>query len=518
MLAPTSLSHRQMLHSAAWRPTARSFRVTLTSVVASCLIFASIGHGFAKEKEASASNEATSWYVIHMQGKRVGHTYGTDKVIEHQGQKRRQIDAQMVMKLTRFGSTVEMKMDLSSIEEMDGRVVSFETSLKSGPTAMTTTGIVKGDKLEMQLSTLGRKTSEVIDWTGEVKGFFASEVSLEAKPMKPGEERTIKMLVPMSSSPAEVTLKAVGYEMTEMPAGKRKLLKIESLTTTLSGGQKVQIQGTMYTDSAGVTMKTDVPSMQQITYRTTKEVALGDFDPQEIDLGELSIVKVDAPAGLIDRDSARYRVSFKTGDPSEAFSSGVAQTVKKIDERTAEIVVSPAASSAGKNDQPTKEDRAANGLIQSDDAKVKKMAAQIAPQEKNAGRLAVAIEKYVHDVIQEKNFSQAFASAAEVADQLQGDCTEHAVLLTALARARELPSRVVMGLVYVHRLRGFGYHMWSEVWIGDRWLALDGTLGRGGITAGHIKIIHSNLKGAGPLDAMLPVINVMGNVSIEVVQ
>ena len=41
------------------------------------------------------------------------------------------------------------------------------------------------------------------------------------------------------------------------------------------------------------------------------------------------------------------------------------------------------------------------------------------------------------------------ATAAEVARSREGDCTEHAVLLAALARARGIPARVAMGLVYV---------------------------------------------------------------------
>ena len=38
------------------------------------------------------------------------------------------------------------------------------------------------------------------------------------------------------------------------------------------------------------------------------------------------------------------------------------------------------------------------------------------------------------------------------------------VLLAALARARGIPSRAAVGLVYVGALKGFGYHMWTEVW------------------------------------------------------
>jgi transglutaminase-like putative cysteine protease len=134
--------------------------------------------------------------------------------------------------------------------------------------------------------------------------------------------------------------------------------------------------------------------------------------------------------------------------------------------------------------------------------------------------LAVALEQFVRGAITEKNFSQAFATAAEVAQTREGDCTEHAVLLAALLRARNIPARCAMGLVYFPQAdgAGFAYHMWTEAWIEDRWIPLDGTLGRGGIGGGHLELAHSNLKGVGPYAAFLPVFRVLGQLELDVIQ
>jgi pterin-4a-carbinolamine dehydratase len=59
-------------------------------------------------------------------------------------------------------------------------------------------------------------------------------------------------------------------------------------------------------------------------------------------------------------------------------------------------------------------------LIQCDDAKVVELAARIAPDEKDPWKLACALEKHVDRTIQLKNFSQAFATAAEVARRWKG--------------------------------------------------------------------------------------------------
>ena len=132
--------------------------------------------------------------------------------------------------------------------------------------------------------------------------------------------------------------------------------------------------------------------------------------------------------------------------------------------------------------------------------------------------MARALEAYVHQTVSSKNFSQVFASALEVARSRQGDCTEHAVLLAALARACQMPARVVVGLVYVPREQAFGYHMWTEVFDGKRWLPLDATLGQGGIGASHLELGVSNLADAASLTTLISVAQVLGKMKIEVLE
>ena len=89
------------------------------------------------------------------------------------------------------------------------------------------------------------------------------------------------------------------------------------------------------------------------------------------------------------------------------------------------------------------------------------------------------------------------------------------MLLAALCRARGLPARVVVGLVYVDYLGGFGYHMWNEVWLRGRWVSLDATRPAGGTGPNHIKLAHSNLEGEDAAAVFLPVLGVMGKLQIE---
>ena len=81
-----------------------------------------------------------------------------------------------------------------------------------------------------------------------------------------------------------------------------------------------------------------------------------------------------------------------------------------------------------------------------------------------------------------------------------------------------IPSRVVVGLIYVDDLEGFGYHMWNEVFVNHRWVALDPSWDQSTVDAVHIKISESSLDGVSPFEAFLPLVRVMGRLGIEPIE
>ena len=89
------------------------------------------------------------------------------------------------------------------------------------------------------------------------------------------------------------------------------------------------------------------------------------------------------------------------------------------------------------------------------------------------------------------------------------------MLGAAMCRAAGIPSRVVVGLVYVTKHQGFGYHMWYEVYINGRWIALDPSWDQTTVDAAHIKLSETSLEGVSPFDAFVPVMKVAGKLEIE---
>jgi transglutaminase-like putative cysteine protease len=291
-------------------------------------------------------------------------------------------------------------------------------------------------------------------------------------------------------------------------------------------GRGQKIEEILWTDRAGEILKRRSEAMMNMeTVRATKELALAKTGAASFDLGRDVLVKLDRPlAQAHDTRLARYRVRLEGGDPAKTFPSSPAQQVKPIDAHTAEITVRAVrpgmrqGGPVGPADPPTDADRQPNNFIQSDDAKVVADAREAAAGETDPWRVAVAVERYVERVMTKKDFTQAFATAAEVARNREGDCTEHAVYLAALARARGIPARVAMGLVYLPRARAFGYHMWTEVYVGGQWIGMDGTLGKGGIGAGHLRLAHSSLEGNSAYSSFLPIVQVAGRLRIELLE
>jgi transglutaminase-like putative cysteine protease len=84
---------------------------------------------------------------------------------------------------------------------------------------------------------------------------------------------------------------------------------------------------------------------------------------------------------------------------------------------------------------------------------------------------------FTADVIEGSHY-RGWDFASTVARRREGDCTEHAVLLAALARRSGTPARVVVGVAIVPTPTGHEAwgHAWTELYEGGRWQLADSAL------------------------------------------
>jgi len=481
-----------------------------------------------KEAAAPAANAGErhlveeTWDAYSMQGIRIGYAHTTIIRVVEGGRELVRTESRIHTSMQRSGQTITQEMTLTSWDKPEGGLVRFASRLSAGPGEIASAGAVREGMLGIDTTTLGRTQSQKIPWQAEWGGLFAPDQSLRRAPLEPGERRTVKSLMPLMNIPADTRLEALDYETVELPSGKAKMLKVNSVVDL--GAQK--IESVVWIDEKGETRRSLVPSLGQESVRTTKADALQQPGDKQYDLLLASTVPLKgALPNPHQSKRAVYQAHLKSGQIAGLFSNCLSQRVKSVDEQTAEITVTAvrpnqpqSVAGAPEAPSPVEADSASNNFIQSDDLLVTQMAARVAVGESDPWTIASALEKFVDDTVHNKNFSTAFATAAEVARSLEGDCTEHAVLLAALCRARKIPARVAFGLVYYPPEKGFAYHMWNEVWIKDRWVSLDPTLGLGGIGADHIKLGDSNLAGGSPLGDLLAVIQVFGRLELEVLE
>jgi hypothetical protein len=460
------------------------------------------------------------WDSYSMQGSRIGYARTTIAKVAENGRELVRTANYIRTEMQRGGQAVTQELTLKSWDTPDGEFVRFESRMSAGPGEIVAVGAVRDGQLGIDVTTLGRTESVKLPWQKEWGGLFAPEQSLRKQPLQPGESRTVRSLLPIFNIPGDTRLIGTAHESVELPGGPAKLLKI---TSTLEVGSQ-KIESILWTDEKGQTLNSLVPGIGQEAVRTTKADALRRSAGGQYDLLLASTVPLKGT--LPDPPLTKrvvYRARIKSGAIAGLFSESPSQRIAPIDGQSEQITVTAIrpdqpAQIGGKPTPPTDADLASSNFIQSDDSQIATLAARVAPSETDPWKLACALEKFVDETIQLKSFSQAFATAAEVCRSLEGDCTEHAVLMAALCRARKIPARVAFGLVYYPPEKGFAYHMWNEVWIADRWVPMDATLGLGGIGADHIKLGDSNLAGGSPLADLLAVIQVFGRLELEVVE
>jgi hypothetical protein len=477
----------------------------------------------AKDAEEAAAKKAQAddeWSVIYMGKIRMGAIRSNSRDIVRDGKKLIRSESQSMMLIKRFGQELKMNITITSEETPEGDLIGLESHNDNPPNSFSkTTGKVVGSELELFIDSAGKRSKKTLKWDPEMRSPAYQDRMLRENPLKAGESREFKTFMPEMNQIATVTLKEKGEEEVKLFDGSSQKLKRIDITQSILPGFVTKT----WVNPNGDTLKSSTPGFfgsDMTTYRVTKEEALRQVVGAELDIAIDTLIKIDPPLQRAhETQQVVYVVKINGGDPTKDLPSGNTQQLKSVGPETAEMTV----TAIRPPERPTKEIAAPeyslpNRYLQSDDKQVIAHAEAAAAGSSKPWEVAVKMEKYVHDKLTKKNFSTALASAAEVAKSMEGDCTEHACLLAAMCRVKNIPSRAVVGLVYADRYSAFGGHMWTEVFIDGTWIPIDATLGQGGIGAAHIKVSDTSFSDDGPdaKTSFLPILKIIGNTTLKV--
>jgi hypothetical protein len=144
--------------------------------------------------------------------------------------------------------------------------------------------------------------------------------------------------------------------------------------------------------------------------------------------------------------------------------------------------------------------------IECNDRKITSMAAHAVGNTKKVRTALRRISRYVRMYITPSG-KVAYATAKEVVEQKAGDCSEYAILTTALCRAAKIPARVTSGICYHPGYQSFLFHVWTQVFIDGQWISIDPAMYK--FDPGHIAVHHS-VDGS----PTIAISNFIGNIKI----
>ena len=457
------------------------------------------------------------WELVELSGMPAGYGRIREYTFDRNGQTLRQIDSVMRMQMKRLGQKVETAISIQATFNPQGRMLEFRSETDLGGQVLVSTGRVDGGNLEVSSGRVGQIAKAIIPWSDNDHGLFYEQRMLEKQPMVPGEQREFSVLLPIFNRVAKTKLNAGNWSQVQLIGDTKELLPIQSETTLL--GQ--QFTATLWMDRDGRILRTKEPTLGQTVTRTTKQKALAGKTAAAPDLIAETVIPLKSQSPkLEDAKSARYHVvtvetALKPPFPDSSHqvcTPGNGQATWSLLVSVGDPSRRPLKDAA--EDLPKSADRKPNRYVDQSDTAVRQLA-ETAGVAQTEAALAKALSKKVYLWITQKDFSTVLATATEVARTRRGDCTEHAVLLAAIAKARGLPARVVVGLVYVPSLGGFAYHMWNQIWCDGKWCYFDATRWDGRCGVGHIKVADAALDDQSGLTVFLPVLQVMRGMQIE---
>jgi hypothetical protein len=461
----------------------------------------------------AAASEETDYMVILVDGHKIGYAVHVRKV---SGAQVTTID-DMNMLIGRGSAAIQYSGREVNVESTAGKPIAFEITQNISGMKQTRKGTINNGKIKMTVQNGPTSTESAIAYPAGALMTEGLRLLQVKKGLQPGQVYDALLFRPDMDQavPAKVE---VGKKSSVDLLGR--MLELSEVKINMQVGQQA-IVFTSYVDENFTALKSIIPMMGMNLEMIACEK---DFALRQDDIVDfLDKLCVASPTAIGSNDLAGpivYELTATAGK-TLVLPNTDTQTVKEIAPGRFEVTVCPIRPTeqvkypyAGKDKEAGKALEATE-YLQTKDAKVVDLTKHAVGDTDDAFKAALQIENFVRGYITKKDLSVGYASAAEVAQTRQGDCTEHAVLATAMCRSAGIPARVVCGLVYANAIgtkkNVFGAHMWAEVFLDGKWFPIDPTRAPNGFSASHITLA----RGDGNPTDFFSLVNTLGCFKIE---
>jgi hypothetical protein len=467
------------------------------------------------------------YLAVFMEGKKVGYAIQSREVVGTKVTTTEKVS----MTISRANVPVTINMTEISIETTDGKPLGFEAVQELSAMTMKVVGTVNSKGMvKLTTTSMGTKQKSEIEWpSGAVMAEGLRLLTLK-NGLKEGTQYSALVFSPGMLQATDAKIK-IGQKQSIDLLGR--IVTLTEVTTTLNMPEAGQIVTTNFVDDDLRAQKSIVPvaGFQIEMVACPKEFALGENDVLDV-VNKMFLASPQPLDNIGTASSATYYLS-PTKDANLIIPSNDNQKVQRLENGKVVVMVKPVAVPAGARfpykgkDDAILEATKPTRFVQSDRKEIIALARSAVGDSKDVAEAARKIEAFVAGFVEYKNLSVGYASAAEVAESHQGDCSEFAVLTAAMCQAVGIPAQVVVGVAYVKdfgRLTigeqdrfengAFGGHAWVQVYIDDKWVGLDAAFksaGLGGYDPGHIALSAGN----GNPEDFLNLVSTIGRFKIE---
>ncbi|MCG9128617.1 hypothetical protein JT359_13545 [Candidatus Poribacteria bacterium] len=432
------------------------------------------------------------WYNLQLMNKKIGFVHSYFEKAIYNNQEMLRIKTDINMELSGLGK--KFTIESNRIEYLDSQLrprYFFSTSNESGEKHIQGKII---DDIAYISTTLNGKTTEVeVEIPNEtISETAAVEYLLAKNKLKVGEKLDYHTFSFDLLKPVRSKLNVIGKEKLNFQSQVLDVFLIETQLDILGG-----INTRIWITEDGITYKnsTDMMGLAMVATKTSKTTAIGNTD--EIDIMLQSRIVPTGKRATTGASSLVAELKLTNGNIIDLIVDNHRQSFELTDERGGVLSIQVTGIDEKDclnlpiQDSAFSEFLTPSTYIESDNEQIKNSAELVINGEVNSWRAAKKLSKWVYKTITDKNLSGGYSTSLRTLETKSGDCTEHTVLLIALARSVGIPSRICTGLIYSGG--GYYYHFWPEVYVG-RWVQMDPSIGQEIADANHIQLGGSILE------------------------
>ncbi len=461
------------------------------------------------------------WLNLTLMGTKIGYAHIYMEKLQYEGEDALRIRTDMVMELKRTGTGLRLATTRESYVGMNLVPRYFIATSNETGQEKRVEGKVKDGVAYLETALAGKTTQDQKPVSADT--IFEQMIGylFLRRGIRVGDAHTLHVFNMDLMKPVKTDVKVRREDRIEFE-GQMAPVYVIDYTMDIMGG----LTTTEWLGHDGTTYRMEVGLMglKMVMAKTNMQTALGESG--EVDL--ILNTKIFAQGGHPTPHARRFRARLRLteGKLDQAVMTDTRQKLNLDDDPhngTLEINV-PVVSTSNVPNLPIRFPRGHEDLgkflkstvyIQANHSAIRAKAVEVLDGEMNAWKSAEKLCRWVHESIHDKNLKIGFGSALQTLESLEGDCTEHTVLMIAMARSVGIPARVCAGLVF--QRDAFYYHFWPEVYVGE-WVAMEPTLDQIQADANHIQLAGSELESDSMLEFGEGVMRTLNQLEIEVIE